>query len=45
MSCIPIWLQDYYIDCEDYKDAKFEYSRPQFRDDDNYDYGKEESNE
>ena len=33
MSCIPIHLQDYYSDCEDYKDAKLEYSKLEYRDD------------
>jgi len=33
MSCIPIHLQDYYSDCEDYKDAKLEYSKFEYRDD------------
>jgi len=33
MSCIPIYLQDYYSDCEDYKDAKSEYSKLKYRDD------------
>ena len=40
MSCIPIHLQDYYSDCEDYKDAKLEYSRLEYRDD--YELEKEE---